>query len=515
MAEKYSHINFKPTESVAKAARAALHLREEQPPSRRGGTAVGVARARQLANRQNVAPKTVKRMKAFFDRHEVDKKAEGFKRGEKGFPSRGKIAWELWGGDAGYGWAKKIVRQMEAADAKAIAVKKVYNKLRKKAMASVRIYDSIGTGEGELSAKAFSLALEDLGDVKAITVYVNSKGGSVIEGIAIAGMLERHPAKVTAMIEGGALSIASYIVMKADKVVMANDAWLMIHNPATVMQGDSGALRKTASMMDRMKDQLVEAYESKTGMDKSAIESMMDEETWFTADEAIAYGFVDEKEEPDNEKELKQLDVRAFRNVPEVVASAGFIVRRNQSQRTKSMAATITQIKASCKGCTSDFIVEQLEAGASVQDAVAAFSDAVNKNNAELKEEVESLKATIAAMEEQYAELEEKMNGMEKPEAEEDEDKPKAEEEKKPMAEEEKPMAEEEEKKPEAVARASHQRPVARPAGVQTTARQQWKDAVASAMQLPHVRSKADAVRYANRNNEGLRVRMLQEVQSR
>ena len=187
---KYEHIDFKPPASVADAARAALQLRASQPASKRGGTAVGVARARQLANRQNVSPSTARRMKAYFDRHEVDKQATGFKRGEKGFPSRGKQAWELWGGNAGYGWAKKLVRQMNAADEKAKAERelKITNKANE--MASVRIYDPIGTGDGELSAKAFKTALDDLGEPKAITIHVNSQGGSVIEGIAIAGRVK-------------------------------------------------------------------------------------------------------------------------------------------------------------------------------------------------------------------------------------------------------------------------------------------------------------------------------------
>ena len=68
----------------------------------RGGTEVGVARARDIINGRELSPSTVRRMYSFFSRHEVDKKGKGFDKGEEGYPSAGRIAWALWGGDAGF-----------------------------------------------------------------------------------------------------------------------------------------------------------------------------------------------------------------------------------------------------------------------------------------------------------------------------------------------------------------------------------------------------------------------------
>lgn len=113
--EKYKHINFKPPNGVRREAEYGLQLRKEYG---RGGTAIGVARARDLANGRQLSPQTIKRMKAFFDRHASDSKAEGYRRGEKGWPSAGKIANLLWGGPSGESFANKVVRQMEAADNK-------------------------------------------------------------------------------------------------------------------------------------------------------------------------------------------------------------------------------------------------------------------------------------------------------------------------------------------------------------------------------------------------------------
>lgn len=114
--DKYAHIDFKPPNGVRREAEYGLKLRREHG---RGGTAVGIARARDLSNGVEVSPSTVRRMKAFFDRHASDAKAPGFDRGDEQYPSNGLIANKLWGGPSGYSWSKKIVAQMEAADRKA------------------------------------------------------------------------------------------------------------------------------------------------------------------------------------------------------------------------------------------------------------------------------------------------------------------------------------------------------------------------------------------------------------
>jgi phage gp29-like protein len=105
-----SQVDLRPTEAMAKEGEKALEWRKEFG---RGGTAVGIARAAQLKNRENLSPSTVKRMHSFFSRHEVDKKAEGFRPGEKGYPSNGRIAWAMWGGDPGQSWARNKRNQLE------------------------------------------------------------------------------------------------------------------------------------------------------------------------------------------------------------------------------------------------------------------------------------------------------------------------------------------------------------------------------------------------------------------
>ena len=106
---------YKPTSGMASAAKRALKWRADGKP---GGTLVGLARANQLKDRDPLTASTVLRMYSFFSRHEVDKQATGFRSGEEGFPSKGRVAWDLWGGDGGYSWStakrNQIMRERES-----------------------------------------------------------------------------------------------------------------------------------------------------------------------------------------------------------------------------------------------------------------------------------------------------------------------------------------------------------------------------------------------------------------
>jgi hypothetical protein len=95
-------MKFRPNEAMRTAAQRALDWKAEGFD---GGTRVGLARANQIVNGEKLSEDTILRMYSFFSRHEVDKKAEGFNAGEEGFPSPGRVAWDLWGGDAGYRWS--------------------------------------------------------------------------------------------------------------------------------------------------------------------------------------------------------------------------------------------------------------------------------------------------------------------------------------------------------------------------------------------------------------------------
>lgn len=120
-----SDVDLTPTDSMIASAERGLKWRDE---FNRGGTAIGVARARDISNGRSLSPETVRRMKSYFARHAVDKQAQGFDSGEDGFPSAGRIAWELWGGDSGASWSERKVAELEREMEKEISEDLIGNK---------------------------------------------------------------------------------------------------------------------------------------------------------------------------------------------------------------------------------------------------------------------------------------------------------------------------------------------------------------------------------------------------
>lgn len=129
-----------------------------------------------------------------------------------------------------------------------------------------------------------------------INVRINSGGGNVVEGVAIYNALKEYSAtkgKVTVVIDSVAASIASYIMLAGDEVQLYENSSVMIHNPWNVVAGDSKQFRKAADLLDRFGDTLLDGYEAKTGIPRNELIDMLNEETWLTAEEAFARGFVD------------------------------------------------------------------------------------------------------------------------------------------------------------------------------------------------------------------------------
>jgi ATP-dependent protease ClpP protease subunit len=160
--------------------------------------------------------------------------------------------------------------------------------------AEVSIYDEIG-GWG-IGAKDFLGELSKLKG-KHIHLRINSPGGSVVEGTAIFNALRRHEGGVTVHIDALAASMASVIAMAGMPVYIADNALLMIHNPWTITAGDSDDLRKEADLLDKLKANIRNAYQRKTGIESDQLQQMMDAETWLDSVDAVALGFADAIEE--------------------------------------------------------------------------------------------------------------------------------------------------------------------------------------------------------------------------
>ena len=109
----YDDINFSIPKGAKEEAKKGLEWRKEYG---RGGTNVGISSARYIVNNTTVSPQKARHIAKYFPRHEIDKRAEGYSSGEDGYPSNGRIAWALWGGNAGRDWSSKLVRAMNRRD---------------------------------------------------------------------------------------------------------------------------------------------------------------------------------------------------------------------------------------------------------------------------------------------------------------------------------------------------------------------------------------------------------------
>lgn len=196
----------------------------------------------------------------------------------------------------------------------------VFNRTNKSDEAELLLYGPIGDemlwGD-EVTPKQFKEDLDNLGDISTLNIYINSPGGDVFAGQAIYSILSRHKAQKIVYIDGLAASIASVIAMAGDLVVMPRNAMMMIHNPWTMAVGNANDFRKLADDLDKIRESLIVAYQSKTQLSREKIIELMDAETWMTAEEAIEYGFADEVEQ---EKQVAaSIDDRFFRfykNIP-------------------------------------------------------------------------------------------------------------------------------------------------------------------------------------------------------
>jgi ATP-dependent Clp protease protease subunit len=128
---------------------------------------------------------------------------------------------------------------------------------------------------------------------KPITVWIDSYGGDVFAAAGIYNALQEHDAAVTVKIDGKAMSAASIIAMAGDSVMMSPVALMMIHNPLTYAEGDMHDLRHVADVLDTVKESIVNAYQLKTGKQRSKISEMMDNETWMSAKSAVNEKFAD------------------------------------------------------------------------------------------------------------------------------------------------------------------------------------------------------------------------------
>jgi ATP-dependent Clp protease, protease subunit len=177
------------------------------------------------------------------------------------------------------------------------------------------IYDEIswfGVDAGEF--------VKDLNSqtAKNINVRINSPGGSVFDGVTIYNAMRQHKSNIIVHIDGLAGSIASVIAMGGNELRMAKSAYLMIHEPWSIVIGTAGDMRDEADLLDKINSTIAEIYSDKSGIDIDEIKSMMSDETWLKGQDAVDMKFADHVYSDEKEKAQANLfDLSIFANTPD------------------------------------------------------------------------------------------------------------------------------------------------------------------------------------------------------
>ena len=183
--------------------------------------------------------------------------------------------------------------------------------------ATLYVYDVIGDWGDNATDLVRAVAA-----IKASTIHlrINSPGGDVFEARAMKAALEQHPAKVIAHVDGLAASAASFLMLAADEIEIADGAFVMIHNPWGFAMGDAHEMRQTADLLDQIAAVIARDYSGKTGLPEAELRSLMNDETWMDSAEALAKGFVDriasKSPRPSN---AARFDLSAYAHAPKAL----------------------------------------------------------------------------------------------------------------------------------------------------------------------------------------------------
>lgn len=279
-----------------------------------------------------------------------------------------------------------------------------------KETADIWIYSEIGGFD--VNAKSF---IDELKEVKGkdLNVHINSLGGSVFDGLAIYNALKSHKGNVTTIVEGIAASIASVIAMAGDTIEMSKNSLFMIHNPFTMAGGNAAELRKTANVLDKIRDEIADIYNSVSKQDHETLVGLMAAETWFNADETLDVGFANSI--VDSVEIVNNYDISSFTNISHdkinsIINSKKETImaneKENDSVENTEEKGLLNKIKELFKNET---ITNEHEEGHDSDDDTPAEDVDWAKTYEELKDQVMNLEDAVHKIEEQLGLKEEEI----------------------------------------------------------------------------------------------------------
>tara|TARA_Y200000002_G_scaffold383259_1_gene404523 strand:- start:3010 stop:4008 length:999 start_codon:yes stop_codon:yes gene_type:complete len=276
----------------------------------------------------------------------------------------------------------------------------------------ISIYDEIG--DYGTSAKNFIEEVKAVGTAD-ITLRINSVGGSVFDGLAIYNTLRSHNGYVNIKIEGLAASISTVIAMAGDNIEMSENGFFMIHNPFGQSAGEAGDMRKTADLLDKIKEEIMEIYSKKTNLSFETLSDMMDKETWLSSQEAMDYGFIDTITEP--MKVAASFDLSKFTNVNEKEVNEKLSLTNNKKKMTEELKTWFNGVKEeilnAVKGEEVSTPSEEVSISISDNEVIVNKFNELEENANSLREEKEELAGLVGEKESTIADLTNKVADME------------------------------------------------------------------------------------------------------
>lgn len=306
------------------------------------------------------------------------------------------------------------------------------------------VFDHIGEDwcGGGVVAKNIANQISSMSNLKTVHVRINSMGGSVIDAAGIYNVLVRHSARVEVDVEGYALSAASYLAMAGDVIRIAANGMMMIHNPWVMAFGDPSELRKTADVLDAMKETIVATYVARNTrrLSRAKISEMMDAETWMTAREAVDLGFADSinelKHAPDDggnnwgdARNSSLIGVplnfavrMGFKNIPRSLLAINdqfnkkcFTRHKPQRQENQTMAdnrpASIKDLKSAFRN-DPEYALECAEKNLSLIEAKAQYADVLAARLQNREEELEQIEEDLAEVKKENEDLKEELEDL-------------------------------------------------------------------------------------------------------
>lgn len=274
--------------------------------------------------------------------------------------------------------------------------------------ADVYLYDAIDPYWG-ISAQTFAETLAAI-TAPVLNLHINSPGGDVFEARAMVAAIRNYPGKVVAHIDGLAASAATYVALAASEVRMNAGAFLMIHNAWTIAFGNASDLLAMAALLEKIDGTIIADYTRKTGKDEATLRAWMAAETWFTADEAKAEGFIDAIDNAADPQPTDRWNMAAFDKAPKALikptpknmaplsAPAAEYVAAELIECTASLARAKSFIIANPDDPLREFAEEDMEEEAGCIELLKLYQQAGTESSAPANQQPEedALRASAA-----------------------------------------------------------------------------------------------------------------------